>query len=480
MKAALLFSIFIIFCKCALANGNYSDWRWRNNDGTEKSATWKAPLDTAITITNLNPIRLRIHFLEAGDYVLQYSTTPGPGNFVTVKQDAPENTDAFVFAGDNQYVKNGQPTTQQIPTIISGDNFVPGLMVTQTDTATRIITPSSVEPETEIEWVIKPGKYVQPGTTYYFTSNNMQVNNINAGGPSFAVLTTSKTITHATLSNDKITSYSFHPHDHLVTVDFTTSEKGLDHYVLQWSPDSLNWGDLQTVKGNSTSSSFQTDIACPPKGTYFGRIVLFDLNKNLSVSPVIKQVIAPSAVISSFTGIQDGTKLKFSFSTSSEFLEEQFVLQKYLGEALFVNVDTIGGSGTVNKTSNYTIYDDAPRAGQTIYNIVYLKNNSRYPSDNFIATYTPPPGKTAPSNGAVVLNVYPNPANTNLSFDLKGYKGKTFTVTVTSLYGKQLLKQIVDVNAAEHYSLPTAASSATYILNINGDGLAKSSRVIVQ
>jgi len=78
------------------------------------------------------------------------------------------------------------------------------------------------------------------------------------------------------------------------------------------------------------------------------------------------------------------------------------------------------------------------------------------------------------------LNVYPNPSPTVVNFNLKGYQGKTFTAVLTNLYGKQIGTQTFKVNSTGNYTLPGVATTGTYILNINGDKLIKSSRVLVQ
>src|SRR5688572_16599739 len=88
MKKILFFFLVFIFSVSAFANMRQSNWRWRNDNGTETSATWKSAAGTSAVMTSIGEVmRLRIMvYFDPGNccgapftQVLQYATsTAGP------------------------------------------------------------------------------------------------------------------------------------------------------------------------------------------------------------------------------------------------------------------------------------------------------------------------------------------------------------------------------------------------------------------
>jgi hypothetical protein len=162
----------------ALANATVSqkEWRWRNNDGGEAAATWKAGQEQA---TSLNvcteagqAVRLRVNFSvypdpsttnnaqKTVDRYLAYSTSPsGPWTYM--------NTTASLFTlGTSGFVTDQEPTTAQL-TAAEG-TFGSGQVITGSNTFQIVFTtPSGVTTRREYEWVIVPGEGI-PAGTYYF------------------------------------------------------------------------------------------------------------------------------------------------------------------------------------------------------------------------------------------------------------------------------------------------------------------------
>ncbi len=44
-EECMFHSIFFIFCTQAFAYVTQTNWRWRNNDGSEAPAKWRAPVN---------------------------------------------------------------------------------------------------------------------------------------------------------------------------------------------------------------------------------------------------------------------------------------------------------------------------------------------------------------------------------------------------------------------------------------------------
>src|ERR1700712_2000618 len=87
-----------------ISQGN---WRWRNNDGTEKTATWKAGQDTAIIISDYKAMRLRISVDNAQTSNKAYnggleSATSVNGPWTPLSDTSTVNP--FNLAGDNTFI----------------------------------------------------------------------------------------------------------------------------------------------------------------------------------------------------------------------------------------------------------------------------------------------------------------------------------------------------------------------------------------
>lgn len=165
MKPLLLTFLSICLYCSVFANITQSKWRWRNDDGNEKNATWKAAENTAITVNDFNTFRLRLSIYNANAEVksfsrnLQYATSAS-GPWYTLSDATP--IQAFVISSSSN-ISNGQSTTQQLTA--SQYSFVPGSTFTDADIYNDNIQPST---SSEYEWCMKATQYAQPQTTYYF------------------------------------------------------------------------------------------------------------------------------------------------------------------------------------------------------------------------------------------------------------------------------------------------------------------------
>jgi hypothetical protein len=213
----------------------------------------------------------------------------------------------------------------------------------------------------------------------------------------------------------------------------------------------------------------------PKNGLNYFRMELFDEDDVMTTTPVKSYTIHENANISSFTAVAvSASQVNINFSTSAENFNEGFLVQSSTDSATWKTIKEIQGAGTVSQTSNYSYTDNAPVLGINYYRIGHYANGTAAAS-SVQKVDTRKPGQLA-----VVLDVYPNPSAQNINFNLKGYQGKTFTVTLTSLYGKPMGTQTFSVNGDENYTLATTATTGTYILNVNGDNLKQSSRVLVK
>ncbi|MEO6149322.1 MAG: T9SS type A sorting domain-containing protein [Mucilaginibacter sp.] len=230
MMKRLLFSLLLVAaCSSVFANITQNRWRWRNNDGTETTATWKAGQDTAIVINDMSSIRLRAEiYNDTNDSTraigqnLQYAASAS-GPWYDITDATPLN--AFVLAGDGYYIKNGEATTRQLN---NGKYpaFEPGSIVTGTNVVSNII---KFNRSREYEWHIKPTAYTKPNTTYYFKAAGTQ---------------------EGSKGSAKLTTGSFFTADKVILTN-----SGFETNQQVWTPSNSN-GSVSTMVVNSTANQF--------------------------------------------------------------------------------------------------------------------------------------------------------------------------------------------------------------------------------
>ncbi|MDD5149001.1 MAG: T9SS type A sorting domain-containing protein [Flavobacterium sp.] len=175
-------------------------YRWRNDDGNETTATWKANTNTASVVDFINsPIRLRFQVGETvgmaggalATQLLQYSKNGGA--YVTITES---NTNDFRFV-NSSFISDGTATTQQIP---SGSFFGSGLFRSNSSSINVNIGASNV---TELEYCIVPTSNYDNTATYTFQIASLSAYSQNATlSPNPSYCTTPKpTITNIVLFN---------------------------------------------------------------------------------------------------------------------------------------------------------------------------------------------------------------------------------------------------------------------------------------
>lgn len=177
MKKLLLMMLINLLSYAAMANATVTqfDWRWRNDDGNETSATWKAAKNEQANLCANENLRLRIAFEinpdpnttntanKTTDYKLSYSlSSSGPWT----KIDPSVSGQAFKLTS-NSMVTNGTATTNQLA---SPSGFKAGQIITDAQNGTNLTfsTPGGVTSVTEHEWVLMPTASAQVNKVYYF------------------------------------------------------------------------------------------------------------------------------------------------------------------------------------------------------------------------------------------------------------------------------------------------------------------------
>lgn len=296
----IYFLILLVFaCLNASAITNRYDihqnnWRWRNNDGTEANASWKAAQNKPVSYgSSQEVLRLRIEVINhstapshCGEcpYVnypismedsLQYSTDPANGS--SWKNIGFNANLPFILSGSNDYVVQDEPTTSQLSG--TSDPFSPGTMMVTDSTTNETMVPSPGR--TEHEWVLKGTPSLKPNTTYYFRENqqyywyrpypDMSYN-------SYPSLTTTATLAI------QLNSFTVTNEGQRIKLQWSASPDQKDAYTnIQRSTDQQAWVIINRI--NSSGRNYTEYDNSPPAGsTLYYRLQQYDKNGSYSFS----------------------------------------------------------------------------------------------------------------------------------------------------------------------------------------------------
>jgi hypothetical protein len=181
-------------------------FRFRNDDGTETTATWKAAQNTAITQTAGVPFRLRIEVQETAGGLATNQTIVLQANVAGTgwQNVGPASTMVQLKASPN--VTNQTPTTNQL-TAGTGA-FVPGVVLTETS-GTDISF--SGNDHTEVEWaqiIIEQGAVAAGVTVQFRVTINGATANTTSASPSLTVTLPPERDTSGTASGTSTASGS--------------------------------------------------------------------------------------------------------------------------------------------------------------------------------------------------------------------------------------------------------------------------------
>ena len=148
------------------AKMNQTGYRWRNDDGNETTATWKAPEGQPVYLGGIETIRLRIQTAVPAEEInpfnedmsLYYSS----GTFGSPWQKITANPgNAFVLF-NSPHLADLLPTTRQLSA--QPESFQPGVFFSSTFNHTVSMPTGSYS---EYEWAFRPSESAGP-EVYYF------------------------------------------------------------------------------------------------------------------------------------------------------------------------------------------------------------------------------------------------------------------------------------------------------------------------
>ncbi|WP_299014383.1 leucine-rich repeat protein, partial [uncultured Polaribacter sp.] len=261
MKKNITILLLLFISITAFANTVVNNYRWRNDDGNQTTASWKANVNTPITIKDENLIRLRFSVQEIGsgsDFKipdLEYKKTT-ESTWTVI--DNTTNND-FVFSASNN-VNNGDVTSQQIsnkPDFFSSDYST--IISSKSAGSLRIGKNQAYE----IEFVFKTTNNVSLGATYEFRPINHTTYDETAQATTAQIF---QPFFESTPTFTNITESSF-------TLNTDLNEAGTIYYVIL--PDGATAPTSAEVKagtGNSGATAITSGSEVTNNATFTNTI----------------------------------------------------------------------------------------------------------------------------------------------------------------------------------------------------------------
>lgn len=265
MKKIIILVTFLCAYSNIFALLTQANWRWRNDDGSETTATWKANQNVQAVQTVVGEVwRLRLEvYNNSGSSqpfvdTLQYATSAsGPWTSV----DVTAGSNAFQIAAASAYVAQDDPTTAQLAGVAYP--FAAGKVMVGSSILQNISL--NDQQRTEFEWAIQSTANATPNTVYYF----------RMWGTTAYLDSTSTypSLITAGILPIKFTGFSAVRDDKRIRLQWgTSSEQNNGSFEIERSTDAKTWKPIASVSGNNStaiSSYTQYDASPLPGINYY-------------------------------------------------------------------------------------------------------------------------------------------------------------------------------------------------------------------
>jgi hypothetical protein len=287
MKKILLLTTLLVTSYNLFAFTTQGVWRWRNDDGSETTATWKADQNTPVTIYSTDSvIRLRIELYNNGsggtlDNAVFEDSSNEVGSHWTRIYDTSE-ANAFKLAGSSPFVNDLEPTTHQLNgQPIPPYTFTAGKIIVITDSLPAQTLASGET--SEFEYAFKPTSNIKPSVTYYF----------RVDAATYPIGYVYPSLTTNTVLAVNFSAFNLQQDKNGVQINWATvSEQNNNHFDIERSSNGSVFTKIATVKGNNnstTANSYSVYDNKPLNGVNYYRLKQVDNDGKVTTS-VIKSI----------------------------------------------------------------------------------------------------------------------------------------------------------------------------------------------
>lgn len=349
MKKLLILIVLLAFYSNIFALLTQANWRWRNDDGTETSATWKAAQNTQAVLTTTGEVwrlRLELYNTTGSSYpfkdTLQYATsTSGPWTNI----DVTAGSNAFMIAGVSAFVTQADPTTPQLAG--TAYTFSPGKILADSMTAENLDIAD--QRRTELEWAIRSTPNIVPNTVYYFREQWGILGAFNPPGAAYPSLIT------AGVLPIKLSGFNLSREYKKIKLEWVTaSEQNNDRFEIQRSTDGRTWKTIANIKGqgstSATSNTYKAYDESPLNGINYYVIKQYDVNGHSYQSDVkFLRMTAANSILSVYPNPAHSV-INFSIS-NKEALDVEAILANVNGTVVHQEIFKNISANAINKLS---------------------------------------------------------------------------------------------------------------------------------
>lgn len=210
------------------------------------------------------------------------------------------------------------------------------------------------------------------------------------------------------------------------------------------------WDDYMPGTITNTINNTST-VAALPSAELFTWWTLVD---NAFILPV---------ELTAFNASCDENKVLISWQTASESNNDYFEIERSEDGINFIPIDKVYSQNS-NSTQplNYTSEDRNPLKGKTYYRLKQVDKNKNFSFSSLVVT------ECKTTSTAPLVSIFPNPASSVLTIDIKGITG-TKSVVIYDITGREMtgvIKLSESENALENIDVSVLAK-ATYILRLD-------------
>lgn len=270
-----------------------------------------------------------------------------------------------------------------------------------------------------------------------FTNNNQRAGTLRGGGIG------ARYTTIGTFSSSKTISLTI---DSCYFSGNTPNTNGADIYGANGSSNTCNItmrdcifataGISYNVVSDGTSPASSINI------TYFGTApssngsnITKTLSSNTSYTPnpsvptftgscATSVIILPIELVK-FEGECFNGNVQLLWQTASEKDNNEFIIEKSFNGVDFFTIGIVGGAGTSQSLKSYKFIDDTQVEEIQYYRLRQNDYDGKYSQSQIIAV-----NKACNDVSTNYLNIYPNPASSDINIELKLYKKENITISI--------------------------------------------------
>ena len=233
---------------------------------------------------------------------------------------------------------------------------------------------------------------------------------------------------------------------------FTNTDRAIRLWAADLSEFGITAANYQSIRKFKIRLSGDSDVA----------FVAYN-RKTISITTVLP------LNLNDFTAKKSGNNTVLNWNTSSEVNSNIFIVEKKENDGLFTAIDSVKATGTTSSVNYYSATDKNLTAANNYYRLKMVDADGSYSYSRTVIV-------SATGSKTLSVNIYPNPATSNITVDLPATDASS--VDIYSASG-QLVNRVVisKSNTQVKVNVSTMNKGVYYI--VLQDGAAKLSQSFI-